>query len=74
MIIVKQDLNGIKPLLQVGELGYDNFPTAVTSDFLAWAILDVPVPTHTRPSSPPAGKLSYPNSPTCNNGFVPFVS
>ena len=26
-IIVKQDTNGTKPLLQVGELGYDNFPT-----------------------------------------------
>ena len=26
MIIVKQDSNGVKPLLQVGELGYDNFP------------------------------------------------
>ena len=26
MIIVKQDTNGTKPLLQVGELGYDNFP------------------------------------------------
>ena len=26
MIIVKQDSNGTKPLLQVGELGYDNFP------------------------------------------------
>ena len=26
-IIVKQDTNGIKPLLQVGELGYDNYPT-----------------------------------------------
>ena len=25
-IIVKQDSNGVKPLLQVGELGYDNFP------------------------------------------------
>lgn len=25
-IISKQDTNGIKPLLQVGELGYDNFP------------------------------------------------
>ena len=25
-IIVKQDTNGTKPLLQVGELGYDNFP------------------------------------------------
>ena len=25
-IIVKQDTNGVKPLLQVGELGYDNFP------------------------------------------------
>ena len=25
-VIVKQDSNGIKPLLQVGELGYDNFP------------------------------------------------
>lgn len=24
-IIVKQDTNGVKPLLQVGELGYDNF-------------------------------------------------
>ena len=26
MIIVRQDSNGVKPLLQVGELGYDNFP------------------------------------------------
>lgn len=26
MVIVRQDTNGIKPLLQVGELGYDNFP------------------------------------------------
>ena len=26
-IIVKQDTDGTKPLLQVGELGYDNFPT-----------------------------------------------
>ena len=26
MIINRQDKNGIKPLLQVGELGYDNFP------------------------------------------------
>ena len=26
MLIVKQDSNGVKPLLQVGELGYDNFP------------------------------------------------
>ena len=26
-IIVKQDTNGTKPLLQVGELGYDNYPT-----------------------------------------------
>lgn len=25
-VIVKQDTNGTKPLLQVGELGYDNFP------------------------------------------------
>ena len=25
-IITRQDTNGIKPLLQVGELGYDNFP------------------------------------------------
>ena len=25
-IIVRQDSNGVKPLLQVGELGYDNFP------------------------------------------------
>ena len=26
MIIVKQDSNGVKPLLQVGEFGYDNYP------------------------------------------------
>ena len=26
MIIVKQDSNGVKPLLQTGELGYDNYP------------------------------------------------
>lgn len=26
MVIVRQDSNGIKPLLQVGEFGYDNFP------------------------------------------------
>lgn len=26
-IITRQDTNGVKPLLQVGELGYDNFPT-----------------------------------------------
>ena len=26
MLINKQDSNGVKPLLQVGELGYDNFP------------------------------------------------
>ena len=26
MLIVKQDSNGVKPLLQTGELGYDNFP------------------------------------------------
>ena len=25
--IVKQDTNGVKPLLEVGELGYDNYPT-----------------------------------------------
>lgn len=25
-VIAKQDTNGVKPLLQVGELGYDNFP------------------------------------------------
>ena len=25
-IISKQDTNGVKPLLQVGELGYDNYP------------------------------------------------
>ena len=25
-LIVKQDLNGVKPLLQTGELGYDNYP------------------------------------------------
>ena len=25
-IITRQDTNGVKPLLQVGELGYDNFP------------------------------------------------
>ena len=26
MLIVKQDLDGVKPLLQTGELGYDNYP------------------------------------------------
>ena len=26
MIITKQDLNGVKPLLQTGEFGYDNYP------------------------------------------------
>lgn len=26
-IITRQDTNGVKPLLQVGELGYDNYPT-----------------------------------------------
>ena len=26
MIITRQDKNGIKPLLQTGELGYDNYP------------------------------------------------
>ena len=26
MIINRQDKNGVKPLLQVGELGYDNYP------------------------------------------------
>ena len=26
-IITRQDSNGVKPLLQVGELGYDNYPT-----------------------------------------------
>ena len=26
MLIVKQDSNGVKPLLQTGELGYDNYP------------------------------------------------
>ena len=26
MVINKQDSNGVKPLLQTGELGYDNFP------------------------------------------------
>ena len=26
MLIVKQDLDGFKPLLQTGELGYDNYP------------------------------------------------
>ena len=26
MLIVKQDLNGVKPLLQTGEFGYDNYP------------------------------------------------
>ena len=26
MLIIKRDTDGIKPLLQVGELGYDNFP------------------------------------------------
>lgn len=25
-LIVKQDKNGVKPLLQTGELGYDNYP------------------------------------------------
>ena len=25
-LIVKRDTNGVKPLLQAGELGYDNFP------------------------------------------------
>lgn len=25
-VITRQDTNGIKPLLQVGELGYDNYP------------------------------------------------
>ena len=26
MIISRQDLDGVKPLLQVGEFGYDNYP------------------------------------------------
>ena len=26
MVIVRQDSNGVKPLLQVGEFGYDNYP------------------------------------------------
>ena len=26
MLIVKHDLDGVKPLLQVGEFGYDNYP------------------------------------------------
>ena len=26
MLIVKQDSNGTKPLLQTGEFGYDNYP------------------------------------------------
>ena len=26
MIISKQDSNGVKPLLQTGEFGYDNYP------------------------------------------------
>lgn len=26
MIINRQDKNGVKPLLQTGELGYDNYP------------------------------------------------
>ena len=26
MLIVKQDSNGVKPLLQTGEFGYDNYP------------------------------------------------
>ena len=26
MVIVRQDTNGAKPLLQTGELGYDNYP------------------------------------------------
>ena len=25
-LITRQDLNGVKPLLQTGELGYDNYP------------------------------------------------
>lgn len=25
-LIVKRDTNGVKPLLQVGEFGYDNYP------------------------------------------------
>ena len=25
-LITRQDKNGVKPLLQTGELGYDNFP------------------------------------------------
>ena len=26
MLIVKHDLDGVKPLLQTGEFGYDNYP------------------------------------------------
>ena len=26
MLIIKQDTNGSKPLLEIGELGYDNYP------------------------------------------------
>ena len=26
MLIVKQNKNGVKPLLQTGEFGYDNYP------------------------------------------------
>lgn len=26
MLITRQDSNGVKPLLQTGELGYDNYP------------------------------------------------
>ena len=26
MLIIKRDTDGVKPLLQTGELGYDNFP------------------------------------------------
>ena len=26
MKIIRQDTNGVKPLLQTGELGYDNYP------------------------------------------------
>ena len=26
MLIIKRDTDGVKPLLQVGEFGYDNYP------------------------------------------------
>lgn len=26
MLIIKRDTDGVKPLLQIGELGYDNYP------------------------------------------------